>query len=219
MNDKEFFDKYDDILLSGLQSTKTYVLLHRQKSKGVHLALRPMILRASPLVVVAGGKLRVGVDEHYNLEDARKLTPAPINSEAAVNMLREAYQFRPWQKEDPTRLSTVVVIGFSAGLWNGGEAIEALVDKTTEAMLGCAKHAVGTRLSNIRHVRNCLRGIYAQQAISVFEDKQEIVKTLDAADLGKTTPILNKADPTQVSKVVVDFANKLAAKQKTKTTT
>jgi hypothetical protein len=121
----EYQEKYSGLLLNGVDSLGTYIPLLIDDDLGINIAVRPLVARLSPEVVLFGVKLRVGYTVDTNHQ------PLVKNIDISYNVKRQrlidACLGFSWLKRNSERVSTIAGFGLAASDADGESIRELLV--------------------------------------------------------------------------------------------
>ena len=123
----QYVKDYGDLLLNGLDSRQTYVVLRQNKTQGLNVAIRPAVERVGPNVVLFGGKFRVGytTDDSYNIIKSKVVTLNPVSRETAIRDFCKGFL---WQRVDQRRSSTVLGFGVAGSQYDRQRVIDDIVE-------------------------------------------------------------------------------------------
>lgn len=209
---ESFEEEFGDYLLDGLSTTGTYIPLRVNKRMGINVAIRPVVKRLSPDVVLFGGTLRVG----YTREDGEPINTkvVALNEETQVQQLKDFCKGWAWQKQSGARFSSIVGVGMAASKYNGDTAVDFIVTNGTAADLikrleKNYKKYNGVGFSSVNKASAALTAAWILQAKYVFEDMPEVEKLPDSL-VGVSTGVLNSGQD-KYSDNVVSFQEKVKA--------
>jgi len=213
MDHDQFAKKYDEILLDGLSSHKSYIVLHQNETTGIHLGLQPLAVRIDNQIIMIGGKLRSAW--HFTDMDVvkpDKVIPSTLG--AADKLLREAYPDINWIRgSNGKRVSTVVGLGITAGyhdvkefkkLWEENDYIEQLLK-----LIASAAHVPLDGPSNVKEaepiIHGALRDYYEEMIPELFGS---VIK------LSKLGDVIELMDEKNQTAKIISFKEKLEEKAK-----
>lgn len=213
MTYEQFEEKYGDYMLNGLSSQGTYIPLKSNKRVGINIAIRPLVLRLDPKVVLFGGKLRCGytLDEHgYPIQT--KIVD--LHPEDAFNRLKDFCKGFTWQKADERRFSTIIGLAVAASPYDP-EILDKVVDDGLAAEVlnkleqTFAQYNDGQSFNHKRKAAAALTDAWIMQAQSMFEEPPTVQKLPEGVLGKKSGKVLNKAQDSYTDNVV-SFAQKVA---------
>jgi uncharacterized protein YgiM (DUF1202 family) len=192
------------LIMDGLSSEKTYVVLQHAKRAGIHLAIRPFVYKQSENTAFVGGKLRVAFDATYE-------GGMEMDEEGVVDneqKLRDAYPKLDWHNSDYRRLSTTVgvIVGCPSGM-SGTHLLELvsaeeLADKLMEWVEKWSKAAVAEKrktkkLLTLKITEEAVERIYGADAYTPNRAQQKLA--------GKVSKVFAKGE-------YVEYADEVEAK-------
>ncbi len=209
-----FDEQFGDIMLNGLDSKGTYIILRQNKRRGINIGIRPFITRVNPNVVLLGGKLRVG----YTLDDNHqpvKVKVVDLHEKDAVLNLRDYCKGFSWLRESRRRFSTILGIGVAASCYDGDAALAAIeANEVAADFIGRVERQYkqyndGIGFKNKTKVIAALAAAWSMQLPSNFIPLPSATQLPDVV-VGKQSKLLNQAQENY-GKNVVSFTDKVAA--------
>lgn len=214
MTQEEFKETFGDMMLHGLDSTRTYIPLRMNKNLGINVAIRPFVQRLSENLVLFATTLRVGytMDGNHNI---LKKSVTDISKDVAADRLRDFCKGFKWLKGSSCRFSTIVGFAVAASLYDEDQTVIALEENNIAAEF---INRLDTKyqqyndvgFSNKRKAIKALNAAWALQISNVFTSIPSSTQLPDVI-VGMKSGVLNKAQKGYDGNVL-SFEAKVAEK-------
>jgi len=153
---------FDDVIVDGLSSVKTYVRLSESPRRGVQLVWRPFLGRHNPNVVWFGGKLSA----FYRPNETAKKANAGKNP---MDLMKAAYKIPSVFKANVDRIGTHFSVPFLASVNDGKVFADKLASKIIPKVLDSIEEALKVEIKDRKKVTAALRWQYAPEVEILFD--------------------------------------------------
>ncbi len=216
LTQEQFTEQFGGLMLNGLDSEQTYIPLRQVKKSGINLAIRPLVDRISPELILFGVKLRVGftLDEKHH---PVKTNVVDMNQVVAVERLKEFCKGFSWIKADYRRFSTVLGIASVAGIYDRDNLLKKMEEEETALnfinMIETQhkQYNDNIRFQNKGLVVAALDAAWKIQLQELFIDSPlQGYSVTPGQIVGESSKLLNQANENSYHDNVIDFKDKVA---------